>query len=535
MGRLKILCINSTLDAAFRELGHEVCSIRPTPGIYDVMELLPENFDPDLFFQQEILSARVIFKNLHKVKCLKAFWSQDTHLNIHWQKFYGRCFDLFFTPHISFFRNMPEAWHHPRMKRLAMHGYELDWVSHKDRPHSLAFAGVVDDSRPIRKNILGLLGGTFPLAMRKGLAFADLLDFYCHSRILPNESIGYELNYRVTEGASAGCCVLSQNIGDDLEALYKPDSEVAVFDNGLELMEKAAFLLRRSDLAERMGQNARMRTIERHLPRHRAADVLAACADIAPETLTGKRHKALFCATMAQMARNGRMDLNRALFSENFASCLDDGDDLWGIYFFYISTFFSQADFVDKYRRIVYSEGRNIGFEGHFALAAHALKAGDALLFVEAFKFLRPGASIPTSMREAALLLADLAEESGRNFQPGFNVCPGWTTPETALEILALAYAQNDNDTFLQDKMHCLASRSRAYDWFRLGLTAKKHLAYGDDWRIMFRYGVEALICCKVDEGLAEMERAREIALLKGEIDDFIALTGNFSAVPVYF
>lgn len=74
--------------------------------------------------------------------------------------------------------------------------------------------------------------------------------------MVPNESIAFEVNYRLTESASAGACVLTTPVGEDQNRLYTPDREILIYEQSLELLEKTAFLRRRPDIAEKIGRAA---------------------------------------------------------------------------------------------------------------------------------------------------------------------------------------------------------------------------------------------------------------------------------------
>ena len=96
------------VDCDFGELpGHTVrkANLGDTGGIVPVQWLLnaPEadggNFRPDVIIQMEYLGRRVFLSGMSELDCPKIFWAVDSHLNLFWQRWYGRLFDVVLTPH----------------------------------------------------------------------------------------------------------------------------------------------------------------------------------------------------------------------------------------------------------------------------------------------------------------------------------------------------------------------------------------------------------------------------------------------------
>ena len=272
---MRMLSINSELDNAFRQLGHNVHSVSLSMhGVFSIRKLLAAcPFEPELLFQQEHLGAVVLFNDLDRVSCVKILWSIDTHLNYYWQRFYGRLFDLFFTPHKSYLGNLAAEWLHPAMHRLAKPGAQRPWTPHAVRKNSMAFVGRMSDKRPLRNNFCALLRRRYGLEAQQGLSHQAMMDLYDTSRLLPNESIASEANFRLVEGASCGCCLISPDIGEDQDALFSPGKELFVYRDALELADCIDTCLREPMMAEAVGKAAWARVGAEHLPHHRAQNV----------------------------------------------------------------------------------------------------------------------------------------------------------------------------------------------------------------------------------------------------------------------
>ena len=297
---MRIVAVNSDLDPAWRAMGHEVHTVSlGRAGIYSAGSLLESlAFKPDFFFQKEHLGARVLFNDLETLDCIKAFWSIDTHLNYYWQRWYAKLFDVLFTPHAGYLSSLSPGWLPAAMVRLPVAGRERDVTPHAARGRNLSFIGRLSGSRPTRRNFCTVLEDRYGLRAMDGLSYADMQDIYGDTRILPNESIAMETNFRLLEGASNGCCVVSPDIGEDQDALLTPGKEVLVYHDALECLHLIDECLTRPDMAETIGLAARKRILTEHLHTHRAASVLLACNGIARNAATGSHASDCFAMSL---------------------------------------------------------------------------------------------------------------------------------------------------------------------------------------------------------------------------------------------
>lgn len=503
---MNILCVDCGLGPAFAALGHRVRSVAPGPGVVDARRLTAD-FDPDLLFQQEELGDRTFLDHLDELPCVRAFWALDAHLNIHWHKYYTRLFDVTFTPHPSLFRHVPPEWTPDVLHPLAMHGHALPWRPHAERSRPLAFVGRNDASRPLRSRFLRLLA-PYGLRPDSGLSGRDMLTLYADARVVPNESIGFEVNYRVTEAASAGACVLTPDIGEDLERLYLPDREILTYAHGLELVEKLEFLDRRPDLAEKLGRAAWEATNARHLAVHRAQAIL----DALPERRTATAGAALPMA-LAQRGRHIRKPVPPALLarlkkagSPEAAAlglrCLSEG---------------YPGEAADQtLREFLIAPPATDQADMDLAAMGHALLRGDLPLFRafwgrlhQPFPDRRP--ERPASLYHAGLLLAAELQRRGRLFQPGFAWDPTVHTPETAMEALLCAERHAGGDREWARRLERLSARSRTLTLVR-GETLSLLNSHGSDWRTRLEYGCALLDACDVEEGLRQIGKALDEA-----------------------
>lgn len=528
---MNILCIDSWLGPAFAEMGHQVCAVRTRFGVVDILELLHQHdFKPDLVFQQETLHDRAFLRNLDQVDCLKAYWAIDTHLNIHWHKYYTRLFDVVFTPHISFYHAMPTAWTPERLVRLPFFGKEGPFRPFAERKKELAFVGLDDQhSRPLRSRFFQLLApmGLVPVS---GLSWEQLYEHYGHARMVPNESIGFEVNFRLTEAAGAGACVLSPDVGEDQDWLYTPDKEILVYRHGLDLVEKLAFFSRRQDLAEKLGRAAWEKTRACHLPRHRAQTVLDAIATLQPAGV----NPLYFSMALVQRGRAVTSPIPASLLAKL------DRPDQPAAYALRLRCL-SECCPGEATERAIRAclAMPDFGNQDDIALAVmgHALHQADLPLFSACWTFRRhaiPGGkpARPESLYHACLLLAETLQKLRRNFQPGLPFATAAMTPETALEALLLAETHSDGDTEWARRLALLTAKGKALTPLRIQALNVAQAA-SPNWRTTLDYGLACLTAYDNATGVIALRQAARQAAQSGKTALFHNILRQHAIDPV--
>ncbi len=282
-GMATILSINNIFDEALRCLGHKVYSISiADSGLYSAaayVEQCPNK--PDIFLQQENLGAFVFFSDVHKLECPTAFWGIDSHLRYWWQMFYAAQFDVFFTPHKAFLERLPKEWLHPRMHRLACYAPKRPYVPHTQRSHNLNFVGRLSGTRQKRQKICAMLASRYGVQHLDNVEYFQMLDLYDTTRIIPNESISNESNFRLLEAAACGCVVISPDIGEDQDALFTPNEEILVYTSTENLAEQIDRCIEDPSFAESLGRKAWERVQKEHLLEHRAAEIMRVMEEFA--------------------------------------------------------------------------------------------------------------------------------------------------------------------------------------------------------------------------------------------------------------
>lgn len=295
------------LENSLELAGHTIHTLRPGGGLFHLPDILRQlHVSPDLVLQQESLGPRSYCSGLDKLDCPSLFWAIDSHLNMDWQQWYALLFDAVLTPHVSLFKALPEERRPHDLRYFAIFGERRPWHPHNKRSHFMSLCARLGPQRPIRNWLAELLVPE-GLHIAQELLHHDMMDLYDDSCLVPNECLANESNFRLLEGASAGCLVLSPNVGSDQEVLLQAGKEFLVYHDGLELLEQTRWARQNPEAAQAMGEAARKRVQAEHLPEHRAAAVL----DIASES-SRNRHEGASAGlalwiTLAVQIRNRRL------------------------------------------------------------------------------------------------------------------------------------------------------------------------------------------------------------------------------------
>ncbi len=224
----------------------------------------------DVLLQVESLGKREIILDLPEINCLKIFYAVDIHLNYFWQKLYAQNFNIL----ISSQKNYSEKY----KRDTGNISYWLPWginpvfvkefIPHKSRKHLIAFIGTIDSSRVKRKNIIDIIKSKFDIFIAGNtpsnrLSTQEVIQIYRNSKIVINESINSEINFRYFEATSSGALLFTEKIDNGEETLFKEDKEFIRF-NQENLIEKLDFFIKNPEISEKIALTGYNNTINHH-------------------------------------------------------------------------------------------------------------------------------------------------------------------------------------------------------------------------------------------------------------------------------
>ncbi len=535
---------------SLREAGHNVLHFSPSEvGTIDLPAVLAKNrFTPDLIFQAEHLARRLLLAGLPGINCPKIFWAIDSHLNLYWQRYYARLFDAVLTPHPSLWRDLPPEWRHPCVRQFTKPGWARPFKPHGERSRLLSLVGVLNKHRHLRLKLAELLKTRWGVEARQNIAFNDMLDLYDDTRLIPNESIAREVNFRLMETASCGAVPLTQDVGPDQDSLFEPGREMLVYRDAVELVAQIEALAANPERAEAIGRAAWERVQREHLPAHRVAQIEALAQELARGTaqeptrgtaqeptqepipekrtppLTEEHSLALLWLCNVQMHRSWQVE-NRPVALLAAGESLLQTPEILAYRLRLVAEYDKAPAALPALEQILAQNLHRSDLDLNLAGSLIAVRARNwpvalqfwlrQTLYGREGQNYAPGRDVakPQNFYELCLAWSDLLPKAGRKAQLGLTVNSAAGIPECAWTVLLLAQTLPQDQIPPKDlprlkRIEALTANIKGLEFYHLGYLAQLCLAEPDDWRLQMRYADACLQTFRLEEGLAERAAA---------------------------
>jgi hypothetical protein len=520
IANMNILTINLSLAGELKKMGHNLLEGNPPPGaILDVEALCGRTgFTPDCVVQQETLGKRVLLSNTISFSCPKVFWSIDTHLNTYWQRYYGQNFDLFLTTQKSWTGKL----HRMGVKNAAWlpwYGVKRGWVPWGKRARDISFVGRITEVRLMRKWMSDFLREHFRVHIAQDIPFAAMLDTYANTRLAPNEAIFGEVNFRTFEAASCGAMVISQDLKEDLSALFDPGREIITYENVLELKNILEFYLKSPRQAKMIAAAGQARVQRSHLPRHRASELDSLIRDLTREK-SGNHNIWTWLSSLWLEENSPKKTPSRKIPSPGSLPVTAE------------TLFFRIQEAVRKDKKVLellipIIQKRQFDFHLLFNTGCSfaAMHAGN-LQLAKGF-FLRYCQScsrpVPQISNQSGLVRAWTREmvSAGEKIRPGFLYDPGQHLPQSALECLVWMQDNDPERSSLLPDIKSLLGNVTGSEPIVLQALSQLSLHRQKDWKYNLELARINLKAFRLRQGLEELILARENAAKAGEEKHF--------------
>ena len=534
----KICLVDSpvTLKAAFEELGCEVLAVKESPEPFLALDetLAERGFAPDLVLQMESLGPRCLVTGLDGLDCPTMLWCVDPHLNGYWHGAYARLFDLTCSTQLA---SVPvlRARGARDVRWLPTFGHGSACPDHAARAWDAAFVGRLTAERPARTWMVRLLEkrcAGYALAVRQGVTFGEMMDLYRDARIIPNQSILGEVNFRLFEGASCGCLVLSEALGEEQEALFAPGREFDTYGNAVELDEKLAMYLKNPRLTQAMGRAARERVLAEHTALHRARRILDWARDAADRRARGRDADLWTALTAAAMREGGMIGISAG---EALARLAGYGRDpamanlpadvacaILRVQAVGGKTGPMEAVMEALLARALWADSPGINLTGSMAaLRLDRFDAARAFWYrhVKAMDIRNPGQ--PETPDALLTLWARDLSRRGRVVRAGFAFDPAVHLPDSAVECLLAVLANQPEHLPTLRLLDAMLRPLPGLSQLRVGYLSVLTLHERKDWRLALELALASLRSCRFASGLEELALAQTLARSQGQDSAF--------------
>jgi GT2 family glycosyltransferase/spore maturation protein CgeB len=208
-----------------------------------------------------------------------AWWAIDTHLN------FARCVERSRDCDRVFAAQRDGA------AKLADLGIAASWLPLACDPsvhgqheipkrYDIAFVGNLFPGP--REELVNRLRWTFRDVFVGNAYFEAMAEIYSASRLVFNRSLRDDVNMRVFEALSCGSLLLTNDLTNNGQAeLFEDGVHLATYRDAEDLLDKAAYYLKREEVRERIAASGRAEVLAKHTYRHRMEALLrAAEADL---------------------------------------------------------------------------------------------------------------------------------------------------------------------------------------------------------------------------------------------------------------
>ena len=278
---MKVLHLgNPYFKEDLEELGHEVlwasssptadCHL-PTPFItwQAVFSRFPHGWTPDCVILGDD-SAQPPMIGLESLPIPLVWYTIDTHLHASWHRYYAPVFDIILVAQ--------QDWQ--STCALARHRQILQWaplfINSRQTKHlnlareiPLAFVGTMNARlNPKRVQLIEHLVTRYPITVQSG----PFLDTFNRAKIVLNQSINGDVNFRTFEAMACGALLLTERSPNGLADLFRDGRECAYYEPGNvdHIIEQAEYYAHHQEERERVAHAGYTAVMEAHTSLHRA-------------------------------------------------------------------------------------------------------------------------------------------------------------------------------------------------------------------------------------------------------------------------
>src|SRR5262245_8545641 len=264
------------------------CDLRAPEAVVtldEVLARLPPSWTPDLIVLGDD-SRGLLVLGLEGAPCPTVMLSVDTHHHAWWHAGLAAVHDVAFTAQrdlLPAFANAG-ATHACWLPLWAPDDVAGDAVA---RPLDVAFVGDLDPTRhPGRKAFLDAVADHVPLRVSQG----DWRPVYGSTRIVLNQTVKGDLNFRVFEAMASGALLVTEATGNGLLDLFADGNELATYprDDAAAAVEVLRSHLAAEARRRTVAEAGRAAVLDRHCESHRAAAVLAAVRVAPPRPVAAR-------------------------------------------------------------------------------------------------------------------------------------------------------------------------------------------------------------------------------------------------------
>jgi hypothetical protein len=225
---------------------------------------------PDVCFQDDN-SSPLIHAGLAALPIPKLWYAIESHLHA-WHKHFAACFDFVFFAQKNKLADFSNFQKNSAWLPLFMSVDNPEWVPWPHRTRDTVFLGTLNEKlNPARTT---LLRDVQSLGIQVDILRGDYLPVFSQARIVLNQSVNADLNFRFFEAPGCGALLITDDIGQSDVDILIAGEDFLLYKGAEELATKIQWALAHPDMAEAMARRAFDKIRAGHMRKHRAKIIL---------------------------------------------------------------------------------------------------------------------------------------------------------------------------------------------------------------------------------------------------------------------
>jgi len=239
-----------------------------------VIKELPTGWSPDAFL---FMDTGIFYPliNLDLLKCVKACYLIDAHINFDHHLQFARDFDVVFTAHkpaVEMFkeRGIENVFWIPPACDPEIHGKKTE-----EKLYDIGFVGTLNpEFNPERVHLFNELKKRFHVYYER--CFLErMAEVFSHSKIVFHKSVNDGLAMRVFEVLASGSMLLADEArGSGLTDLFQDRKQFIIYRNEKELLELADYYLKNDDKRGKIAAEGMGKVLSEHTYSHRVKEMV---------------------------------------------------------------------------------------------------------------------------------------------------------------------------------------------------------------------------------------------------------------------
>ncbi|MBF0589383.1 MAG: glycosyltransferase family 1 protein [Magnetococcales bacterium] len=234
-----------------------------------------------------------LFPGLEFMPVPLVWFAMDAHIHARWHTHYAPVFDLIFVAqqdYLSYYQSDPSRQRVRWLPLFANGAY--DRCLQLPRQQDLAFVGTMDPQlNPQRVRFIEQIQAQLPVHVTQGA----YLEPYNRARLVLNQSVEGEVNFRIFEAMACGAAVLTERIGNGLDTLFQEGTDVVLYERNSpeDAARQAQRILAQPERCQEIARAGMAKVVRHHTSAERAGQILSALHEMTPQETIQRRGESL--------------------------------------------------------------------------------------------------------------------------------------------------------------------------------------------------------------------------------------------------